>query len=736
MRKHMVLVIFLLVCLSSSAISQLPFTTAISIMLYNPVSQGYQYDVVIGNNQTMACYLSDAFLYSQKFTQFLPGNLKSISFYAGTASHVRIALYSDGGSNPLNPLTSVYTVSASAGLNTVAMSQEDQISLNATSYWIVFDFDTDGGVCFSSTRYQTYGSSSAEYLIRNFISDWTYGSVFPSTWSGGTCDNCYEAEVYWTVATTGSVPTQSYFNTPKLQAEDSYIKWYASDYVWNNVLNVTTRDLVRQYMNVFAQKAFQYMGFDFTGNHFLVNYANPLGNKIAVWIQDEVGIGGYVSSGHDGYRPSWAQEDTPLIGIGTLCFIYVYGSAVLLHGENIYGYYAYDFVSHEFLNMFNFFSCVNVPSWIADGHSPYAYTISKIVMNQTGVAMGGTLGMALMDLADREINYGLSSDTGVQLYYTLQNYFPNAVSDVFKSFREEKMAFGWVENENATVNYPIVTNTSLRSAYFEVYYNLAANVTDLPWNHIEYIPTNENDPSLRDTLVNILVRLRSTDKMLRDYENDGHDITSLNATMQTAWDSWRKGYYVAANTTMFSVYTQLIGLGYQPLHQPQTCLKIFPTVKDTYDFFFSNASTQINYSKYLEDYNILLYEYANLGDNYCSLQTKYDDLNENYDALQTKYTIFNQSYNPLLMNYSALQTKYTNLSYSYNSLLANYSILQNTANSLSSNFSNLLTEIQSSENELNSVRNLNYILIVTMVVFVIITTYLVGRLKAFQKPRF
>lgn len=551
----------------------------------------------------MSLFLSWLFLYGQKFTQFLPGTLKSLSFYAGVTAHVRIALYSDGGNNPANPLTSVYTVFASAGLNTVSMKQEDQILLNATNYWIVFDFDTDGGVCFSSIRNQTFDYTTPtrgiENLIRNFISGWVYGTDFPSTWSGGNCDNGYEAEVYWTATVTSAHPlsyyTLSYFTTPTLQANDSYIEWYASDYVWNNVLNATTRDSVRRYMNVYAQEAFKYMGFDFTGNHYLANYTSPLGNKIAVWIQEEIAlVGGFCSSGHDGYRPYWAHEDTPLIGIGVLSFNYKgggsewWGSTVLAHGENLYGYYAYDVISHEFMNMFNFFACVNVPSWIADGHSPYAFTISKIIMIQTGTAIGGTLGEALIDLANRELNYGLGSDTGVQFFYILQHIFPNAVSSAYQGFRNDKVAFGWTEYGNATGGYPIITETALRSAYFEVYYNLAANVTDLPWSFITYIPMEENNPALRATLENILFKMRSTNKMLTDYKNDGHDIIALSVTMQTAWMDWRKGYYTTAYTTILPIYNQLIGLGYQPSPPLQTCLTFPTTTKDLYDNFLAN----------------------------------------------------------------------------------------------------------------------------------------------------
>jgi len=367
-----------------------------------------------------------------------------------------------------------------------------------------------------------------------------------------------------TVAYDRSAVGIEYFYDNVLQATDTYVLWYTTEFFWHNIINSTVLTSVRAFMDEYAPATFAYMGYNFAGAHYVGNNTSPIGNRLAVWIMPG-GLGGYCSSGHDGYAPSWYSGELPHIGIGVGCFDTTIGLPYI--SDNLKGYYAYLLLAHEWMNMFNFYSMVNVPNWMADGHSPLAFTSKTYPLRVAGAAMGGTIGGLIIDMADWELYYGSygTYDSGVRFVDIYNTLYPTAFGETYQLHREQYMAYGWTIYENATGTDPITIDLALRANYIEVYFEHGAGVSSLPWDYITYIPVAHNDVILRRTLSNILFDMRSSVKMIADYQADLGDVTAMNATMETAWEAWRRGYYDTAKTTMAPVYSALIGLGYSTI---------------------------------------------------------------------------------------------------------------------------------------------------------------------------
>jgi len=368
-----------------------------------------------------------------------------------------------------------------------------------------------------------------------------------------------------TVAYPSTDKPLSYFNTDVLQLDDTYVQWWSTEFYWHNIIDPQILTNVRTFITYYAPATFAYMGFNFA-EHYVGNYSNPLGNKIAIWIMPG-GAGGFCSSGHDGYKPAFASGDMPYLGIGVGSFDTATGAPYI--SSTLDGYYAYILIAHEWMNEFNFFASVNVPNWMADGHSPLAFTSKTYPLRVAGVAMGGTIGGLIVEMADWELYYGSYGvyDSGVRFINIYNTYYPTAFGKTYQLFREEFMAEGWTIYGNATGAYPIIVDGAYRAAIAEVYFEHGAGVISLPWDYIPYIDNyaGENNATLRAKLSEILFDMRSTQQMLTDYDSVGGDVTVMNATMNTAWEYWRKGYCDDANTTMYPVLTTMLGLGFSKL---------------------------------------------------------------------------------------------------------------------------------------------------------------------------
>ena len=166
-----------------------------------------------------------------------------------------------------------------------------------------------------------------------------------------------------------------------------------------------------------------------------------------------------------------------------------------------------------------------------------------------------------------------------------------------------------------------------------------------------------------------------------------------------------------------------------------------PDLRTQDSYFTSNAidlSTYYQlldlYNQLLANYSSLLASYYSLNSSYYSLLDEYQDLLSKYEDLESDYTSLNATYTALLDEFTQLQTdhnslqsEYDNLSDSYNSLETLYQSLNSTYNSLQADYDDLKSKHETSTGELGTSRNLNYVLITTMIVFVVSAAYLVGK---------
>jgi len=206
--------------------------------------------------------------------------------------------------------------------------------------------------------------------------------------------------------------------------------------------------------------------------------------------------------------------------------------------------------------------------------------------------------------------------------------------------------------------------------------------------------------------------------------------------------------------------TYLLGIEEDPLPPPPVFAKI-PCVKqngyfigdpywaelfdlynqllDWYDQLLDNYNTLwANYTTFLTDYDSLNSSYYSLLAEYQNLQSKHDQLELDYTSLNATYASLldnhtqlqrdndslHSAYDNLNDSYSELQTDYDRLQDSYNSLETTYNSLNSTYNSLQADYDDLESKYETSTGELGATRNLNYMLIMTIVVFVTSTAYL------------
>lgn len=137
-----------------------------------------------------------------------------------------------------------------------------------------------------------------------------------------------------------------------------------------------------------------------------------------------------------------------------------------------------------------------------------------------------------------------------------------------------------------------------------------------------------------------------------------------------------------------------------------------------------------NHNTLLANYSMLLASYYSSNSSYYSLLAEYQDLQSEYDSLESDYDSLNATYNSLLDSYaqlqanqSSLQSKYENLSDNYDELETAYHSLNTAYNSLKADYDDLKSRYETSTGELGTARNLNYVLIITAIAFVVSTVY-------------
>ena len=108
---------------------------------------------------------------------------------------------------------------------------------------------------------------------------------------------------------------------------------------------------------------------------------------------------------------------------------------------------------------------------------------------------------------------------------------------------------------------------------------------------------------------------------------------------------------------------------------------------------------------------------------YETLENNFDELKNNYDSLSSNYTELLSSYNLVSLDYDSLQTEYDNLLNNYNSLNSDY-------NSLQADYNDLKSEHEALTTDVGTTRNLNYLFIITTIIFIATTIYL-----AIRKPK-
>ena len=126
-------------------------------------------------------------------------------------------------------------------------------------------------------------------------------------------------------------------------------------------------------------------------------------------------------------------------------------------------------------------------------------------------------------------------------------------------------------------------------------------------------------------------------------------------------------------------------------------------------------------------YDELKVKYDSLKNDYDKLKVDYDSLRDKYDELQTNYDSLKASHDKLTADYNDLWAKYSSLNTSYTELKSNFDRLENDYELLKTDYNNLKTKYEISMKELETTKILMYSFIVTTVVFIATTIYLIMR---------
>ena len=101
--------------------------------------------------------------------------------------------------------------------------------------------------------------------------------------------------------------------------------------------------------------------------------------------------------------------------------------------------------------------------------------------------------------------------------------------------------------------------------------------------------------------------------------------------------------------------------------------------------------------------------------------------NKPFEDLQIAYNELSNKYNKLQADYSDLSSKLSSLQASYDSLQTNLNSLKTDYDSLKADYTDLKSKYEAEMSELNSARTLNYVFIITTIIFVVISVYLAKR---------
>jgi len=101
----------------------------------------------------------------------------------------------------------------------------------------------------------------------------------------------------------------------------------------------------------------------------------------------------------------------------------------------------------------------------------------------------------------------------------------------------------------------------------------------------------------------------------------------------------------------------------------------------------------------------------------------FEDLQVAYDDLSNKYNKLQADYSDLSSRLSSLQASFNSLETSFNSLKKDYDSLK----VVRDEYADLKSKYEAGMNELNNARTLNYVFVITTIVFVVISVYLAKR---------
>jgi predicted nuclease with TOPRIM domain len=157
--------------------------------------------------------------------------------------------------------------------------------------------------------------------------------------------------------------------------------------------------------------------------------------------------------------------------------------------------------------------------------------------------------------------------------------------------------------------------------------------------------------------------------------------------------------------------------------------------KNKYDSLYTNYLAVVqdrDYWKNQSDY--WKSQYDKFVNEYNSLNATYNSLLANYTTLQSIYNSTAVEYATLQSTYKSLNSTYYSLKSEYDNLSSKHSALQSTYNSLKSEYDSLKSKYDALTTDLGTTRRLNYIFIITTIVFIATTTFFIVR-RSKLKPK-
>jgi hypothetical protein len=199
------------------------------------------------------------------------------------------------------------------------------------------------------------------------------------------------------------------------------------------------------------------------------------------------------------------------------------------------------------------------------------------------------------------------------------------------------------------------------------------------------------------------------------------------------WDKGTLTFQMAyARTT---TYAELSDMYIKLKADYDKLLTAYNKLKSDYDSLYTNYLAIVqdrDYWKNQSDY--WKSQYDKFVNEYNSLNATYNSLLANYTTLQSIYNSTAVEYATLQSIYKSLNSTYYSLKSEYDNLSSKHSALQSTYNSLKSEYDGLKSKYDALTTDLGTTRSLNYIFIITTIVFIATTAFFIMR-KSKLKPK-